>query len=300
MKYSNYIKNRLKQYDIVFLLRILLLFSCGISFLYGRQSESVAPSISDKEALQSIKSLDVAQGLKKIVEFVSQLPFEQQLRILKTIIADQQSALTIENKMALGLGLANARAIPQERSSFIKILLESPQVDKTPLLYIAVLNKYDAVVPSIIENITKSEREAAIYKSLLHAIDNNQLNPFARLIDAAKGIKETLATKLLWDVLEKNKDEQFIPILVQQKAHINEPRNGKTPLVAAVDLQNIEMIQKLLEAGAEVNKFDDPAIGTPLQRVQSNSKKIEKQKDQKYKNSATTIELLLRQHGAKE
>lgn len=296
---NRHTNNRLKQYDIVVLLGLLLLFSCGISLLYGKQTDSAVSSISDKEALQSLKTLDIAQGIKKIVDFVSQLPFEQQLRILKIIIADEQSALSTENKMALGLGLAS-HSLADEKSSFLKLLLNSPQVDKTPLLYIASYHKYDDIVPVIIENLNTSERESAIYKALLNAIETNQITIFARLIGSLQNIPANLATKLLWDVLEKNKDSEFVSILVKQKADINYPKKGKTPLVVAVDAQNLKTLQTLIDSGAEVNKFDDPAIGTPLQRVISNSKRLDKQKDQKYKKMNTTIELLLRQHGAQE
>lgn len=291
----------IKQYDIIVLLGFLLLISGGMSLLYGRQpQEATGTELSDAEVVQSIKSLDAAQGTKKMVDFISRLPVEQQVRILKTIVADQQSALTPEHKMTLGLGLAAARADAGQRSALLQIILNSPLSAKTPLLYIAAANKYENIASSILSQIPAEQKEQTIFKALLHAIENNNLTAFERLITALKNISSDSATQLLWAVLELNKDAQFVPLLVAQKADVNKPKGPKTPLVAAVDNQNVEMIQMLIDKGADVNKFADPAVGTPLQRVMSNSRRIEKQNDANYKKAATTIELLLRQHGAKE
>lgn len=300
MRYKS-IGYRLKKHDILVLLGLLLLMSGGMGLLYGRQPQNeTAADITDREVLQAIKTLDAAQGTKKITDFISRLPLDQQIRIFKTTLSDQQSALTPEQKMTVGLGLAMARTLPSERSQILQIVINSPLAAKTPLLYIAAANKYENIAPAILLLIPEAQKDSAVFAALAHAIKHNNLTAFEGLIGALKGISSDLATRLLWTVLELNKDAQFVPILVKQNADINKAKGSKTPLIAAVDNQNVEMIQMLIDKGADVNRFVDPAVGTPLQRILSAGRMGATQNDPSSKNKATTIELLLRQRGAKE
>ncbi len=292
---------RLKKHDILVLLGLLLLMSGGMSLLYGRQPQKLAAGeITDEQVLSTLKSLDAAQGTKKMIDFVSRLPHDQQVRILKAILSDQQSALTTEDKMVVGLGLAFESAGGADWLALLDTVINSPLAAKTPLLYLAAVHKYESIAPSILARMPAQKKDSIIFAALAHAIENNNLSAFERLISALKNISSENATRLLWTVLDRNKDAQFVPMLVTHGADVNKAQGPKTPLIAAVDNQNVEMIQMLIDKGADVNRFADPAVGTPLQRVLSNNRQLAKQTDEKNKNMGTTIELLLRQRGAKE
>lgn len=282
------------QKDIIVLLGGLLIFSCGISLLYGISANQAVTPLDDKEILSAIQPLDATGGVKKMAAIIAQSPFAQQVRILNHVLNNQASALSPEEKIELGLSLLAKRSSVSEQKTLLDTMNNFPGILKVPLLYIAIEKKQIQTIPMLVNYFKNkaNELEKNTYQALIHALKQNNLQTFTQIINALGGISSQMATSLLWDVLQEKKDAQFVPILVSQKADVNNGKEGKTPLIAAVDLNNVEMVQMLLDNGALPNKFVDPVVGTPLQHAQ----KI--QKESKTKNS--TIELLLRDRGAKE
>lgn len=288
-------QSRLKRHDIILLLCVLLVFSCGISLLYGTatQEHAVSP-VEDTEVFKDLQALDISHSVQKMGEFLARRKFEQQIRILNQILNGQTSALNPEEKVELGIELLTKRANISDQKTILDMLRNYPGVHTIPLMYIAVDKRQLSAVPMIVNYYKNNTQELhkTIYEALVHAIRQNNLKNFAQIISSVGGISAQMATQLLWEVLQQNKDAQFIPVLVKQKADVNNAKEGKTPLISAVDANNVEMVQMLLDHGAQPNKFVDPAIGTPLQRVQK------LQRESKVQNA--TIELLLRDHGARE
>lgn len=282
-----YVQN--KPIDIILLLGILLVFSCGISLLYSIPGQGHAVSaIKDEEVIRDIQSFDVSHSVKSMGSFIAELPLAQQVRVLNAIFKGNVSALSLEEKVELGLDLVAKRSKAQEQKMLLDIITQYIQGLKSSLLYIAIDKQLASAVPAIVayyKNNPAQLKEVS-YKALLHSIKQNNLTNFAQLIEALGGIPKDMATKLLWDLVRENKDAQFIPVLVTQKADLNSADAGKTPLVEAVDAENVQMVQMLLDNGALTNKFVDPAVGTPLQRA--------------LRKRSSTIELLLREHGARE
>lgn len=284
MKYS-----KRNQKDIILLLCCLLVVSGAISLLYGTSEASHAVSaINDNEVMRDIQPLDISGSVKAMGEFLTTLSLDQQLRILERIFNGKVSALTPEQKVELGIELLVKQAATNQQDRILKTLIQYSSFSKTPLLYIAVNKKLSQAVPTITRFLKNDPAKLhdAIYKALLFAIQKDNVPNFDALIQELKGITPAMATDLLWDVLQENKDEKFIPILAGQKADLNSSKEGKTPLVAAVDANNAPLVNALLEKGADVNKFIDPAVGTPLQNA--------------LRKKYSSIELLLRKHGARE
>lgn len=289
--------------DIILLLCGLLGFSGGISLLYGvsthipstntLEDQGVVP-LEDKDIVRAIQPFEQTGSVGKMADTIAQSPFDQQMRIFNQVLKNQSSVLGPEEKVELGLELLAKRVAAPEQKAVLGAIIAFPGVLKVPLLYIAIEKKQEKTVPKIVRYYQNKEAELQknIYESLLYALKQDNLKTFARLIEAVGGIPSQMATKLLWDILQEKKDAQYVPVVVAQKADINNVKEGKTPLITAIDTDNVEMVQMLLDKGALPNKFADPAIGTPLQRARAMQKKLNGQN--------ATIELLLRQHGAKE
>lgn len=289
--------------DIILLLCGLLIFSGGISLLYGvstqipsttaMEEQAVLP-LEDKDIMRATQPFELTGSVSKIADTITQSPFAQQMRIFNQILKNPSSPLSPEEKVELGLELLEKRAANSEQKIILDTIISFPGVLKVPLLYIAIEEKQEKTVPKIVRYYQnkKEELQKHIYESLLYALKQDNLKTFARLIEAVGGISSQMATKLLWDILKEKKDAQYVPVVAAQKADINNVKDGKTPLIAAIDTDNVEMVQMLLDKGASPNKFVDPAVGNPLQRARMMQKKLNGQN--------ATIELLLRQHGAKE
>lgn len=278
-----------ERIDIIILLCVLLVFSCGISILYGMATTvHVVSHVDDKDIFRDLQSLDESGAVHKMAQFIATRPFDQQLRVLHHILISKTSALNMEEKAELAIELLSRRKDVAEQTSLLDTLNRDLKSLKIPLIYIAADKKLLGAIPMIVSYYAGNTREQQnqIYQALVHAIMQNNLKNFSAIITTLGTISGTMATQLLWDVIQKGKDAQFILILVAQKADIENAKAGKTPLIAAVDANNVEMVQLLLDKGAQVNRFVDPVVGTPLQRA--------------LREKRSTIELLLRERGARE
>ena len=284
-----------KYLDIVLLLGFLLLLSAGVSLLAKTENSHLVPTESDKTVLNQISPLLMARNVKKIAEFISNLPQRQQLRIMNQILDDQKNPLEVTDKIRLLLELALKTGNQDHRIALYNALIENEQVaQQKPLLFIAAEGNYEDLLGSIADWLSQHTDVFSdwFYKGVLEAIKENKPEIANKLLSRFLTIPPDLATKLLWEVIKGKKSAEFIAPLVKKGANVNDALQGRTPLIAAVELDQESLVAALLKNGAEktINTFVDPAVGTALQVALQNQKKA---KDSR-------IEELLRSKGAHE
>ena len=284
-----------KYLDIVLLLGFLLLLSAGVSLLARIENSHLVPTESDKTVLNQISSLLMARNVKKIAEFISNLPQDQQLRIMNQILDDQKNPLEVTDKIRLLLELARKTGSQDYRIALYNALIVNEQVaQQKPLLFIAAEGNYEDLLGSIADWLSQHTDVFSdwFYKGVLEAIKENKPEIANKLLSRFLTIPPELATKLLWEVIKGKKSAEFIAPLVKKGANVNDALQGRTPLIAAVELDQEPLVTELLKNGAEktINTFVDPAVGSALQVALRNQKKT---KDSR-------IEELLRSKGAHE
>lgn len=284
-----------KYLDIVLLLGFLLLLSAGVSLLAKTENSHLVPTESDKTVLNQISPLLMARNVKKIAEFISHLQQPQQLRIMNQLLDDQKNPLEVTDKIRLLLELALKTENQDHRIALYNALIENEQVAKQkPLLFIAAEGNYEDLLGSIADWLSQHKDVFSdwFYKGVLEAIKENKPEIANKLLSRFLTIPPDLATKLLWEVIKGKKSAEFIAPLVKKGANVNDALQGRTLLIAAVELDQESLVGALLKNGAEktINTFVDPAVGTALQVAIQNQKKT---KDSR-------IEELLRSKGAHE
>ncbi len=284
-----------KYLDIVLLLGFLLLLSAGVSLLAKTENSHLVPTESDKTVLNQISPLLMARNVKKIAEFISHLQQPQQLRIMNQLLDDQKNPLEVTDKIRLLLELARKTGSQDYRIALYNALIVNEQVaQQKPLLFIAAEGNYEDLLVSIADWLSQHTDVFSdwFYKGVLEAIKENKPEIANKLLSRFLTIPPELATKLLWEVIKGKKSAEFIAPLVKKGANVNDALQGRTPLIAAVELDQEPLVAELLKNGAEktINTFVDPAVGTALQVALQNQKKT---KDSR-------IEELLRSKGAHE
>ena len=279
--------------DIVLLLGFLLLLSAGVSLLAKTSDSPIVSreSIADKEILNQISPLFMARNVKKVAEVISQRPQPQQVRLVNQILDDQKNPLEATDKIKLLLELARKTESRDHRINLFNALIENEQVaTQKPLLFIAAENNYEDLVGSIADWLSQHTDVFSdwFYKGVYQAIKENKPIIANKLLSRFLTLPPDQATKLLWEVIKGKKAADFIAPLIKKGANVNNVVKGKTPLIAAVELDQDSLVSVLLENGAQakINNVFDPIVGSALQAARRN------------KNSR--IELLLRNKGAEE
>jgi flavodoxin len=284
-----------KYLDSVILLGFLSLVIPGVSLLAKTEMLPIETDdvISDKAILNQLSSLFMARNTKKIAEYIAQNPQEQQLRLVNQVLNDQKNPLEVTDKIKLVLELARKTENRNYRVNLYNTLIENEQVAKQkPLLYIAAEGNYEDLIGSIADWLSEHTDIFTdwFYRAVNQAIKENQPDIANKLLSRFLTISPDLSTKLLWEVVRGKKNANFIAPLVKRGANINSEQQGRTPLIAAVENDDLSLVEALLNNGAkeQINKFVDPAVGTALQTALRIQKKN------------PDMELLLRKYGAHE
>lgn len=285
------------QSDITLLLTVLVLFSASIGFLHGtktirkdttRSYTHPLDEVRRSQALNYLRPLLIARTPGVIAQTLQGVSIGRTKDLARAIIKDNGSPLTIDEKIVLILALAHSFAHdPYAQYTLFNLLLLNKIKNGTPPLIIAARSEYATIIPALTswirdENIVKFAPEQA----LSYAITSDDLVALITLIKYGVPLNSTLATQLLAQTVQQNKDVRFVPFLVDHGANVNHVENKRTLLMYAVEQNNKNMVQTLLNSGAQVNVVIAPEVGSALQLA------IEK--------GYGDIDVLLREYGAQE
>jgi len=300
---------RPKNFDINLLLLCLLLFSLIIGITYTKKSQGITNNRNslisiEEESIALLHPLIISVSMEKIVDLMKCFSPDTSYNIAKHIIGDIQSTLSKRDKQQLIFGLA--QAFSQDSSvqhKFLSLLFELDENSDGPtLLFNCVKDGYEKLVPDFIKWARSSQQEHPTLKDVEHkvlyfAINHNDIPVLEKLHKNGIQINPKQASDLLWHVVFFNKDAQFIPFCAQRGADLSIHKEGHTLVTKATQQNNLAIVQALVEALKNkgktvkeieryINRFVDPAIGSPIQIA------LEKE--------YADLEIYLRKHGAIE
>ena len=270
-----------KNSDMVLLLNILLLFSASVGILHGRKKNqtkhddtSEAITLTTQDTLDYLQPLLYAHSIDTIAQTLKQFTGSVIIAVLRSLFDDVKSPLLGPEKVELLVGTAFYHAHNKKAQHAIFDLLPRYEqlLTDNPVFFIAARGSYASAIPDLVAWLKgRSNGEAS--KRLLQSWSSQALNQTVNANDVAvieslyaQGIrlKRQKASSLLWRVVDGNKDVTFVPFLVKRgNADVNYVGKGKrTVLVRAVQNGNKNMVQALLEEGADAKKVADVAVGT--------------------------------------
>ena len=290
--------------DIVLMLVILVLFSASVGMLHSREKmptkkpKTRAPSshplddIPVGQAYKYLHPLLEARNIHMAGKTMKGMPIASAVRLVEYIITE--SPLPRDQKIALLLHVAGYYAQDDAAILFALMRTHTSLHKGTPLLLVAVRNKLAPSVPALLAWVDTQQDKSvpAFIRSVVddatgQATQDDDLQALRQIATQNITLTDAQATNLLWAAVINNRSAQFIPFLMKQGADLHTVRNKRTLLIKAVENQNINMVNALITAGADVNKFVDKAVGTPtpLQAAQI--------------GNMYAIEKLLRKYGAR-
>jgi hypothetical protein len=249
-------------------IRILIVFiSCGLSAQRNQFEDAPIPQIltylqplivskSAEAIADSLTNLSIQKIVALIPEIAKQLDYQSALDLLFAIMMQHAHDTVYQKRI-----LETLRDIPK------------PAEDK-PLLLTIIMGNYAAMAPVLVAWIEMHKKQAlplpdhiqnTIVESFLYTIDHDLRTQFEQL-RALKLLDPALATQLLWHVVMQDKNPVFVSFLVQTGAQVDTVYNMKyTPLMIATMHNNSQMVQELLNAGADIQMVIDDGIGSALQ-----------------------------------
>lgn len=274
------------QKNSVTVLVVLFSINLGVGVLHG-SSVKPAETVSNNEIMRSLSPQLISADVTKVADAIATLPFAQQQQIVTAIIANSKSPLDRNQKLDLIFKVALKNPNESGRQAILSLIAEYAQLleGKSPIIYCAVLNGNQNIVPDLL-TVIKKNNDKEIITSLHYAVTANNPNALKELFNQGVMVPTKDINNLLWHAVARNKSADFVDILKAQQADVNTIKNGRTLLVKAVENNNLSLVQKLVKAGADVNRIANNAVGSALQVA--------------VRKGLTDIDLYLRDKGARE
>ena len=237
-------------------------------------TEQSVINVSVDQAYHHMNSLFVSHNVDLIIKVINQCMHQFTIELVEKIISDN-TYLSSEEKMKIIFGTASyCSAKKNMHYRLLDFLLEHPHLyEQTPALLVLMRSAYVDSLPFFInwgKDRQKSGRKDLLAQfiepAFMTAINQNDVTTVENMFNKKICILPEKASLFLWHVVTENKNCLFVPILVKYgQADINYAENGKTLLIEAVEQDNKDMVQALLDHGAVVDRIVDPIKGTALQ-----------------------------------
>jgi hypothetical protein len=228
-------------------------------------------TLSLEQVYSQLIPLLISHNIDLIIKVINQGSYRFASELVEKIIKDPCYSLSSEEKVNLLFGIIlNYSGKKSMQYRLLDILKECPEMynDSSVLLAIMRSNYSDSLFTLyrwIKDNDYTDEWNEFIYNALRIAIDQEDYRVVENMFSKKIRVSAEKSSQLLSYIVEHNKSTCFIPLLVRHHADINSIHNNKTLLMQAVEHNNTEMIQVLLDEGAVVDRVIDPHQGTALQ-----------------------------------
>lgn len=276
--------------DIWMLLGSLVVFSLIIGFLFrdpeAHAQEGELQPLTIDQLVERLAPLIDSGSMQMVAQSLSSVPYDQKEKIVRHLVDSSYTRLTTEQKRELIFDLALRASNMQHKDAFFTFLLQLQEGD--PVLYTAAKVGYEKVIPLILQWLKKNPDLSNQWslRALEKTIDAQRLDIYHTLLNQGVIMSKAEAQDLLWRTINQKSKAIFIPELIKQGATLHTAKEGRSPLIRAVEQNDKELVAMILELGAEVNAMADPAVGTALQRS--------------IELHYPAIELLLREKNARE
>lgn len=266
-----------RSYDISLLLVILIVFSASLGVLHGGKKtlniHHLPPQtdtyidMTTRDALDFIDPLLLAGNMDMVAQVLHQFSPDVFEEAIDTILSDEYSNVSKEQKLILLLAAIEHNKMRHRNTMILSKLLEYFQ--DMPVYYYAASN-YPGVISFLISR--KGSDHIQAYwkeKSFERAIDEGNGKVLQILYDNKIKPDHMRASKLLHRVVTGTSYVPLISFLVEKwKADPNYSADKKrTLLIEAVEENKPEMVEALLQVGANRYLVLDKSVGSAKQRA---------------------------------
>lgn len=269
---------------------IMFFFAASIFFLNSQKrkhstathidafsvSSNTTTVFSLDQAYHYISSLLTSHNTDLIVKVINQSMGHCAVDLVEKIIVDKRFLLSDVEKMKIIFGaVMHCGGKKTVQYNLLDFLLMYPDLCSSHSALLTLMrSNYAESLPIFLGWLRERQKDEGkvdlwgqfVDHAFLAAIDQNDHDVVENMLSKKIRLSQEKASQLLWFVVENNKSSLFVPLLVRHgQADINYVDQGKTLLIEAVEKNNKNMIQALLDEGAVVDRVVDPAKGSALQ-----------------------------------
>lgn len=232
------------------------------------------------QAIAHLAPLIMSRSVEKAVEQFTNLPAEKALAILEQLIKTSRTDFTKKNK---------GRPFEVKRNDFLQIIfgVASQYRDAAvyyqffnlinrytgleygirPLLFVLSISSYPVLIPDLIAWLEKKGVENSVRDTALYALDRTSARSIKALSTYARSSFEPIAGSLLLYTISHKKPLKMISALLDAGTDVNYADvYGYTPLIKAVEMNNIRATKLLVEHGADIDLIVKDEIGSAWQK----------------------------------
>lgn len=211
--------------------------------------------LSQEELLNYMRPLFLTKSASAIISFLNHIPAASVFNIVKAVVESPKLHLPARVKLRVIFAGAQRQKDKEKKFEFFNLVVHNQhlQTGAKPLIVKAVEAGYAHLVPDILAWADQAPTNNVVQEALLYVAHYDDEDPEAlrELFEAGVPISRSVASELLWELVDTCSHGFSIPFLVHDlSADVNICKNETTPLVRAVKMKKLEIVQLLLDHGA--------------------------------------------------
>lgn len=233
--------------------------------------------ISTKEAIELLQPLLESESVEKMVEKLAGIPLDKIVPILEHILGNKEQYLSRSSRIELLFGIANSYTALAEKNRILDFIVDSRYLylrEGNPIIYIAAMSSYPQIIPVVKEwygkrvsqqfnrDVLRAKLES---KALTYAVEQKSLEALKAMKRFGLMKSKKNVSILLHDAVRTQAGRDIVEYLLDSDADIDYALDGYTPLIRAVENNDLDTVQLLIERGADRDKIADDAIGNAMQ-----------------------------------
>jgi len=233
---------------------------------------------SNEQVKSALLPLLDSESVEKAAELLKDVSEFRAREIIDEVFSDEAFKISeLNRRLFVAAVAAHYKDNPKEQAAFFEILFKYPDLYQgEPFISTLLSNDYEMAVPWVISALTLWEKEkkvalpeavsSIIKRTYSSIVDKNDSHSVQRLLKSAIPLDASVASELLWRAAALPQAHvDFVALFFEKGADLSFANEGYTPLMKAVENNNIPFVKALVERKAPIDTILNPAIGTALQ-----------------------------------
>lgn len=219
-------------------------------------SDARLAELSQEQLLNYMRPLFLTKSASAIISFLNHIPVASVFRIVKAVVESPQLHLPSRVKLRVIFAGAQRQKERAGKFAFFELVVHNHnlQTGVKPLIVKAVEAGYAHLVPDILAWSEQSQGGSNVVQEALFYVahyDDEDPEALRELLEAGVPIKKSVASELLWELVDTCSNGYSIPFLIKElSADVHYYKNEATPLLRAVQGNKLSIIKLLMDNGA--------------------------------------------------
>ena len=243
----------------------------------SQEPDNGLATVSADEALEILQPLIESESIEPLVEEVAKMPLDKITPIIENILGNEEQLFDRSDRLQILFGIADGYKTLEDKKHILDFIID-PRYrymrDGNPIMYIAATSSYPQIIPVIKEWYSKKVakqfnkdvlRDQLEMNALVHAVEQKDLNALTIMKKYGVDMTKKRMGILLHDAVRYKVGRDIIEFLLGQGADVNYALGDYTPIMEAVNNNDLDTVKLLVERGADPSKVVNNAVGNALE-----------------------------------